>query len=83
LELICITIVGSVGNCTIRENNDSNVYRKYANLTKRGRGSSYAPLLRLQRGKRLAIAYHNRNRNRNCGGEAKCGVTKISEQWEL
>lgn len=57
------------------------VCNKYANLMKRGRGNSRAPLLRLQRVKRLAIAYHNRNRNRNCGGAAKCGVSKLRGIW--
>jgi len=50
------------------------VCRKYANLMKRGRGISRAPLLWLQRVKRLAIAYHNHNRNHNCGGGKMWGI---------
>jgi hypothetical protein len=41
---------------------------------KRGRGISRAPLLWLQRVKRLAIAYHNHNRNHNCGGGKMWGI---------
>jgi len=41
------------------------------------------PLLWLQRVKRLLIAYHNHNRNRNCGeGGEMWGIKNLEEEHE-
>ena len=52
---------------------------------KRGRGIYSAPLLWLQRVKRLAIAYQNRNRNRNrnCGGWRYVGYRNHNEDFDI
>ena len=47
------------------------------------RGNYSAPLLWLQRVKRLAIAYQNRNRNRDCGGGRYVGYQNHNEDFDI